>query len=375
MWHLLLENLRGRAAYNVIIVSAVTLAVATVLLTLFVSRSIQLGVEHNSRLLGPDIALVPPGTKESGRIYVAKGPPPQGKVPLAVIKQLQLFPEVEKISVQSCLGAIASGHTRVIGFDPDTDFLIRPWLNGKESLASLAADEALLGCDVTEEKSGGILLGAKTYKPAGRLAQTGSFMDQAIFVPLLKDQLEAVSWILIQLKPGISLDIMANKLETNLPDIEVLTRTEMLKTINDQLHRLLAGGGFNAAALFVIAGSMLTMGAMFSLMMHERRREFGLLQAMGARRTFILRLILGEALVLCAVGTLAGMMLALIVLVLSLAGMIPFLTLNLSPGSGYILTTILGASFAALIVGVLAALYPALSTIRLEPYEAIRSGE
>ena len=81
---------------------------------------------------------------------------------------------------------------------------------------------------------------------------------------------------------------MANKLETNLPDIEVLTRTEMLKTINDQLHRLLAGGGFNAAALFVIAGSMLTMGAMFSLMMHERRREFGLLQAMGARRTFIL---------------------------------------------------------------------------------------
>ncbi|SDD56940.1 ABC transporter permease [Sporomusa acidovorans] len=377
MWHLLLENVRGRVSYNFIIVFAVTLAVTTVLLTLFVSRSIQLGVQHNSQLLGPDMALVQPGTKASGHIYVAKGPPAQGKLPMAIIKQLQSFPEVEKISVQSCLGAIPLGtaHIRVIGFDPGTDFMVQPWLQKTKHKDSPATDEALLGSNVEPGKSGDIHIGGKNYKPAGRLAETGSFMDQTIFVPLLMDKLEEVSWILVQLKPGTSLDIMANKLETNLPNTEVLTRTEMLKTINDQLHGLLAGRGFSAAALFVIAGSMLTMGAVFSLMMYERRREFGLLQAMGAKRTFILRLILGEALVLCCLGILTGVVLAVIILLLSLAGMVPLLTLTLSPEPGYILARILGTSLVALIIGVLAALYPALSTIRLEPYEAIRSGE
>jgi putative ABC transport system permease protein len=372
MWRLTLKNLRGRKAFNVFIVSAVAAAVAMVLIALFLTGGVRGELEHNRRLMGADLALVPPGTKEKGRVSLVKGPPVQGAVPAEALEQLREFPEIAAATGQKYEGgALAGGkEATIITFEPATDFVVLPWLEGrrvKEFPAKSAA--VVLGARVAVEKAPGDVLevNGKSFAVAGRLREeTGTFLDTAIFFPSPGEGLRDPSWILLRLRQDAYLDFMVNKLETNIPEVEVIARPEMLKTINDQLDGLLQGGAFGAATLLVILGVLLVTGAVFSLMIHERRREFGLLKAMGARNAVVFRLIVGEAAVLGGSGAILGIAAA--------AGWLLFAD-AVFVSLPFVLSRMAATLALTIAASVLTAVYPALLTAGREPYAAIRGGE
>ena len=76
MWRLALKNLKGRKAYSAIIAGAAAAAAAMTLLAFFMSLGIRTELERSRVLLGPDLAIVPPGTKETGHIYLSLPLPP-----------------------------------------------------------------------------------------------------------------------------------------------------------------------------------------------------------------------------------------------------------------------------------------------------------
>ena len=379
MPHLALKNLKGRKAYSAIIIAAVAIAVAMALFTFFMAGGLWRELENSRRMLGPDLAAVPTGSKERGHIYLGKGPPAQGVVPVAALEQLGSFPELEAVTPQKRLGIAEAGEVRaaVIGFDPATDFFVRPWLDKRSAEQFLVQDSGLvLGSGVKADELPGDFPGVDAQSVGGRLLPTDSFMDTAIFVPRPGSEIAAEpSWVLLRLRQGVSLDIMANRLEVNIAGIEILSRPEMFKTINNQMYGLLEGGGFGMAALLVIFGAFLVTGAMFALTAHERRREFGLLKAMGARNFFVFRLIMEEAALLASAGAALGAGVAGIVLWGVHTGIIAFaVPLDWSFGIAT-LRVIFAVMFLAVAIAVLAALCPALAATRLEPYAAIRSGE
>jgi putative ABC transport system permease protein len=371
MWRLALKNLKGRKAYSAIIAGAAAAAAAMTLMAFFMSSGMQKELERSRSLLGPDLAVVPPGTKETGHIYLSKGPP-QGSLPVEAAAQLQKFTEIEDATIQQRLGSINMDGVpaMLICFDPATDFVIRPWLDAPKTLeAARDKQPAILGAMLHPDKlrEGVMELDGKTFYPAGRLRETGSFMDRAIFLPApAGGQCSGATWILLRLAHGVSLDIMVNKLSMNISGIEVITRPEMLKTINDQLRGLLRGGGFSLAALLAAVGALLITGAVFALMVHERRREFGLLKAMGARNSLVFKLILAEAALLGGTGGLAGTLAALLWLLCGQPGGVP---------DGLALAALPAAPLLTMLTGALTALGPAWAATRMEPYAAIRGGE
>ncbi|MCL1916460.1 MAG: ABC transporter permease [Desulfovibrionaceae bacterium] len=379
MLRLALKNLKGRKAYSAIIIAAVAIAVLMELFTFFMAGGLWRELENSRRMLGPDLAVVPTGSKERGHIYLSKGPPVQGVVPVAALEQLGSFSELEAVTPQKRLGIATTGETQavVIGFDPATDFFVRPWLD-KRSVEQFPGQDSglMLGSKVKADELPGDLPAADAQSAGGRLLPTGSFMDTALFIPRPGSEIAAEpSWLLLRLRQGVSLDIMANRLEVNIAGIEILPRPEMFKTINNQLYGLLDGGGFGMATLLVILGALLVTGAMFALTAHERRREFGLLKAMGARNSFVFRLIMGEAALLASVGAAFGAGVAGVGLLGVHTGIIAFATpLDWSLG-GAALRDIFAVMVLAVVIAVLTALYPALAATRLEPYAAIRSGE
>jgi putative ABC transport system permease protein len=149
----------------------------------------------------------------------------------------------------------------------------------------------------------------------------------------------------------------------------------LFKVINDQLYRLLAGGGFSAAVYLTIIGALLVTGGMFALMTIERKREFGLLKAMGARNSFIFKLVITEAALLGSAGAALGIGIAAVCLLLVHVGIIFQEIAFALPSAAMALRAMLVT--AALTVGIATtmALYPALAAGRLDPYTAIRSGE
>lgn len=380
MWHLLCNNLRGRKNYNALIVSAAALAFMVALVSALMTWDMEKELERKQRLLGPELALVPPGTKESGHIYLTKGPPGHGWISIRAVDAARQFPEIEAVTVQKLLGSEPVGEKVAIpiAFDPATDFMVLPWSEKARGNFQLTdGNDIVLGSDVMPEaRVGGILeLAGKSYIIADRLGDTGTFMNGAIFFPRpAGDFGDKISWVLLRLRQGVSVDMMINKLETNIENIEVIARPEMLKTINDQLVAVAQGGSLNAAAILVVLGAMLVAGAMFALFVYERRREFGLLKAMGAKNSFVFKLIIGEAVILGGMGAAIGAALSVTWLLASGTTIMPT-GLSFPAGLGFVLNRVSLALALTVGVGTMTALLPALLIAGMEPYEAIRRGE
>ncbi len=119
--------------------------------------------------------------------------------------------------------------------------------------------------------------------------------------------------------------------------------------------------------LAVVAGGLVMMNTML-MSVFERTREIGTLRALGWRRGRVLRLILGEALVLSVIGGVAGIALGV--------GMV--LALNQVPALAGLLDNSFSpmlfaqAMLIALFLGMVGGVYPAWRAAQLQPVEAMR---
>ena len=98
----------------------------------------------------------------------------------------------------------------------------------------------------------------------------------------------------------------------------------------------------------------------------ERRSEIGLRRALGATRRHVAMQFLGEALLLAVVGGIGGVILGYGVTTVysSIRGwstLVPPIA-------------IIGGVLAALLIGAIAGLYPAVRASRMSPTEALRTG-
>ncbi len=147
-------------------------------------------------------------------------------------------------------------------------------------------------------------------------------------------------------------------------DFTITTQEEMLKVLDSVLGILtMAVGGLGAISLLVGGVGVVTI---MTIAVNERTPEIGLLRAIGADRTQILWLFLGEAAVLAGVGGLAGLLLGVGIAWL-LGIFVPALPIH---------TPWMYAVYAealAIGIGFLAGVLPARHAARLNPVEALRA--
>lgn len=130
---------------------------------------------------------------------------------------------------------------------------------------------------------------------------------------------------------------------------------------------LLRAMGWFIGILAVIGGGLGMMNTML-MSVFERTREIGVLRALGWRRARVLRMILGEALLICIVGGVVGSLIgaALVLALNQIPALIGMFDHALSPAlfaQGMII---------ALLLGVAGGLYPAWRAAQLQPVEAMR---
>jgi ABC-type antimicrobial peptide transport system permease subunit len=145
-------------------------------------------------------------------------------------------------------------------------------------------------------------------------------------------------------------------------DFNVRDMTEMTKAMSSttvMMTRLLLA----VATISLVVGGVGIMNIML-VSVTERTREIGLRMAVGAEAGDILRQFLTEAVVLCMVGGLIGIMLGRGCSLL-LRGVLGWST-SVSPGA------ILAAVVVSASVGIVFGWYPAWKASRLDPIEALR---
>lgn len=147
-------------------------------------------------------------------------------------------------------------------------------------------------------------------------------------------------------------------------DFTVITQDQALETLDNILSVLtLAVGALGSISLFVGGVGILTI---MTTAVRERRREVGLLRAVGSTQRQILLLFLGEAMVLAMLGGFVGLVI-MVMLGLLITVVVPGLPLQLNP------VYLMSALILSGLIGVIAGVAPARQAARLDPIEALRA--
>lgn len=171
-------------------------------------------------------------------------------------------------------------------------------------------------------------------------------------------------------RPGTSPEAVAHEIAAVAPaGTTVQTSAEVTAAA---LRDLTHGADVFRYLLLVFGGIALLVGSIliantFTILLTQRRRQIGLLRAVGASTAQVRGEVLAEAVVVGVVGSLLGVALGIVVGLVAAA-----VTGSLGDGLAVPLPSVLASALVGLVVTVLSALIPAARTTRIAPLEALR---
>jgi putative ABC transport system permease protein len=370
---------------------------AFIMSTTLIAKSIGHSLQVGSQRLGADIVVVPAGKQMETQQALLLGKPVSGAwMPAGNLERVAQVDGVARVSPQLYLATLigvaccSAWEMFMIGFDPQTDFTVAPWLG--EKLDQPLGTRDVIGGDwvFVPEETGKIIIYGVQVNLAAKLEPTGMGLDKTMFIPLntareiarqsattaaspLEIPEGQISAVQVKVKPGFAIDDVARQIMVGVPGTYAFASLELSRAVHRQTKGLFMTLFLGLVVVWVLA--VVLSGLVFSLMVNERRREIGLLRAIGANRNFIFKLFLTESSVLGLGGGIIGVVFAsvfvyLFRVYLMQSAEVPLLIPPLPSLLGFMLVCLV----IALVLALPALLYPAVRASRVDPAVAMREG-
>jgi putative ABC transport system permease protein len=216
-----------------------------------------------------------------------------------------------------------------------------------------------------------ISISNQTFKIVG-IYETGNFMDDnGIVMSLNKLQnltgdTGKVSLILVKANNGTNADDLATTIQNKFSN-ELTTSTSLsgMERMNQGLN-IINTGSWAVSLLAILVGGVIVVITMMKAVT-ERTREIGVLRAIGWSKKRIMKMIIGESLLLALIAIAIGLVISIgVVELMSITQLIP----GIMPTFSVLL--ILKGIGVAFFLGIIGGIYPAYRASRLEPTEALR---
>ncbi len=213
---------------------------------------------------------------------------------------------------------------------------------------------------------------AGSFRPSGQAFIAG-FIDDSVVVPLgtlqrIYNAEGKVSFIEVAVDDVKFVGYVKNTIAREIPGVTILTERQIVKSIvsiENMLSNLLLG----VASIALLVGALGTVNTLLTSV-SERTREIGIYRALGARRRFILEMILVEGVVMTFIGGIIGFF--------SGAALSYFLVWILRSRGQTIPWPVIDPKVIAiafgitLLVGLVSSLYPAKKAADMNPADALR---
>lgn len=395
LWYLVFKGISGRAYRSSLIVGCILVLAAFLMSTTLLAKSIEHSLQVGSERLGADIVVVPGGKEMETQQALLLGKPVSGAwMPADNVDRVAQVDGVANVSPQLYLETLigvaccSAWEMFMIGFDPQTDFTVTPWL--REKLNQSLGPRDVIGGDwvfVPEETGKIIIYGVKVNLVA-KLEPTGMGLDKTMFIPFNTAREIAklsattaarpmeipegkISAIQVKVKEDFAIDDVARRIMRAAPGTYAITSLELTRAVHRQTKGLFRMLFLGLTLVWVLA--VVLCGLVFSLMVNERRREIGLLRAIGANRNFIFRLFLTESLALGLGGGIIGVVFAAVFvrlfrMYLMISVELPLLIPPLPSLLGFMLACLV----VVLILSLPTLIFPAMRARRVDPAAAMR---
>jgi putative ABC transport system permease protein len=390
---LAVQHLGQRPVRTVLLVLAVAVGGGAVFSATVFRQAIHDSLGVGLDRLGADLLVVPRETQVNLSSALLTLEPTPYTLDAGAVEQLARLPGVQTAAPQRCfvLPTADSSHDETLtAFDPDRDFTVCPWI-AEHLDRPLQRGDVIVGGRRPEPVGAEMRLFGRSFAVYGKLALTGvGPFERGLFVTFetardvaaaarettghdLAPHADAPSALLVRLRVGATPE-QFRFAAARLPGVQVIAGNGLSTTVRQGMSALLEGAVVFTVLTLLVTASM--VGVMYAGLLAERRRELGLLLAVGLRPAQVIRLILAEAALTTALGGICGVILGaagLLCLARSLGYysenyQVPF---TLPPLPDLAVSGLVSALLCCL-VGVAGALLPAWRAGRREPYELVR---
>ena len=391
-----IRNIRKRPYRSFCLMLAAVIGSYALFVGLVLKASLNNGIGRMQERMGADLMIVPESSEIKARNILLTGEPEFFYMDVSVAKAVADIEGVECATSQFYFTSLSSDccSTRVqlIAFDPDTDFVINPWIDERVT-SDVAGGSVIIGSEVTPLSNGKVKFYGSEYSVAGKLGETATGLDHSVFMTrdtmheILNDATDKgyqflnpeddsswVSTVLIRVNGDADITEVEKEIYKNAEGIKFIETDKLISDVTVKLGSV--ENIINVTLTVLLVFSFLTMILFFSVIFHERKKEFAVLRILGTSSSSICLFSLAEGITIGAAGGIAG-------LVLGMLTVFPFNNyIENSLDVPYLMPSVLAVILYGLagvlvttIFGSVSSFLSTLSLAHAETYYTMRAGE
>lgn len=397
MWLLAFKNIICRKGQSILTAIIAMLAIFIFVVVFSVFQVMQQGINLSENRLGADVMVLPDKAKASTYETLFTALPENVYMNKEIVDKISNVKGIEDISpeffTQTLEGDCCSfgEEIRVVGYDSKTDFMLKPWFN-KQKFNNLKDNEIVIGSEVGGRLGNKMGILGDSFNIAGTLYPTGSGMDYTIYLNidvarklalkidkiqgLWSDNLpkDLISVIYIKVEKNTNPKKIVNRINDLNLGVRAFSTSETIQNLKVQIDTM--GKVILGLCIAVLIISALSLIGRFDSLARERKKEIGMLRAIGVQKSGIFKLILIEATLISSVSGIIGSFLG----VICVNPILEFLKDSLMLPSGVwsislAIICMLTGIIVAILLGIVSCIYPAFKSASLQPQEAISQGE
>ena len=391
-----IRNIRKRPYRSFCLMLAAVIGSYALFVGLVLKASLNNGIGRMQERMGADLMIVPESSEIKARNILLTGEPEFFYMDVSVAKAVADIEGVECATSQFYFTSLSSDccSTRVqlIAFDPDTDFVINPWIDERVT-TDVAGGSVIIGSEVTPLSNGKVKFYGSEYTVAGKLGETATGLDHSVFMTrdtmheILNDAKDKgyqflnpeddsswVSTVLIRVTGDADITEVEKEIYKNAEGIKFIETDKLISDVTVKLGSV--ENIINVTLTVLLVFSFLTMILFFSVIFHERKKEFAVLRILGTSSRRICLFSLTEGITIGAAGGIAGLILGILTVFpfnhyiensLDVPYLMPSVLAVILYGlAGVLVTTIFGSVSSFL---------STLSLAHAETYYTMRAGE
>lgn len=378
---LVIKNITRRKGRFIFTLLGITIGIASFVTLLSLGGGLKNEIKRQASELGANLVVTPKGWCAYEQVSVLTGEQLPEAIPFEDVRKISAIKGLKAVPYLTERTAIKNNPVPVIGILPGEMKVFKGWVMDKGDYFDSDEKSLIIGSGIAQQfklnPKDELTIRGERFSIRGILKETGSKDDIAMFLPLSVAQKlygvgDRVSFIAVKVDDISKVDEYALKIQET-SNVAVVSDKQLLKSVLSIVGtvsitlQIIAAVAILAAA-FGIINTMMTA-------VSERKREIGILQAIGARQSTIFKVFLIESGFYGILGGIIGVGMGLVFS--SLAA--PYISQNeftaFLKGSevakSFEFSLVLGSLLFSLFVSLISGLYPAWRASKLSPVEAI----
>lgn len=379
---LVVRNITRRRGRLIFTLMGITIGIASFVTFLSLGGSLKSEILRESNALGANLVVTPKGSCAYEQVSILTGEQLPTTITAEEVAAIRGIKGLTAAPFLTGKTAINNRPLAVTGIIPAEMKQFKGWDVAEGAYFSGNDDDGVVIGSVVAEQfqlkpAGQVTVRGEALTIKGVLKETGSRDDLTVFMPLpLAQRLfkaeNRVSYVAVKVDDLARTDAYIERIKETV-SLGVVSDKQMLKSV------LAIVGSVNMtlqliAAVAVLASAFGIINTMMAAT-YERKREIGILQAIGAKHSTIFAIFMLESGFYGLIGGAAGVVTGLFLSIFAA----PMISQNAftafvkgSGGAGSIdLKIVFGSILFSVIVALLSGIYPAWRAARLSPVEAI----